>query len=67
MHVGTYARDIDPRFDSFYLWGYEIFMNLHQVRKLRKIVRIKRQVMTIKLFVYAISKTTVNLRMVRTM
>ena len=62
----TYISSADPHFDPFCIWGNEIIMNKHQVRKLRKIVRRKRWEMSIKLFVYALSKTTVNFRMVRT-
>ena len=39
-------------------------MNKRQVRKLRKIVRRKKRVMGIKLFIYTLSKTSVNFRMV---
>ena len=52
--VGTYVIGKDPRFDPFGVWGNEIFMNQHQVG----------QNMAIKLFVYTLSKTTVNCRMV---
>ena len=55
---------IDPRFDPFCIWGNEIFMNKCQGRKLRKIVRRKKRVIGIKLFIYTLSKTTVNFRMV---
>ena len=65
--VGTYMSGIDPRFDPFCVWGNEIFMNKRQVRKLRKIVRQKRRVMGIKLFIYTLSKTIVNFRMVSKM
>ena len=57
-------RGTDPRFDPFCVWGNEIFMNKRQVRKLRKIVRRKKRVIGIKLFIYTLSKTTVNFRMV---
>jgi hypothetical protein len=62
--LGTYVIGKDPRFDPFCAWGNEIFMNQHQVRKLIKIVSKMVQKMTIKLFVYPLSKTTVNYRMV---
>ena len=62
--VGTYVIGKDPRFDPFCVWGNEIFMNQHQVRKLIKIVSKMGQKMAIKLFVYTISMTTVNCRMV---
>ena len=57
-------RGTDPCFDPFCVWGNEIFMNKRQVRKLRKIVRRKKRVMGIKLFIYTLSKTTVNFMMV---
>jgi hypothetical protein len=62
--LGTYVIGKDPRFDPFCIWGIEIFMNQHQVRKLIKIVSKMGQKMAIKLFVYTLSKTTVNCRMV---
>jgi hypothetical protein len=62
--LGTYVIGKDPRFDPFYVWGNEILMNQHQVRKLIKIVSKMGQKMTIKLFVYTLSKTTTNCRMV---
>jgi len=64
--IGTYITGSDPHFDPFCVWGNEIFMSERQVRKLKKIVRRKRREMRIKLFVYSLSKTTVNFRMVRT-
>ena len=64
MLVGTYLSGTDPRFVPFCVWGNEIFMNKREVRKLRKIVRRKKLVMGIKLFIYTLSKTTVNFRMV---
>ena len=36
--VGTYVIGKDPPFDPFCVWGNEIFINQHQVRKLIKIV-----------------------------
>ena len=54
----------NPCFDPFCVWGNEIFMNKRQVRKLRKIVRRKKRVIGIKLFIYTLSKITVNFRMV---
>ena len=36
--VGTYVTGKDPRVDPFCVWGNEIFMNQHQVRKLIKVV-----------------------------
>ena len=47
-----------------YQWGNEISMNQHQVRKLIKIVSKIGPKMAIKLFVYTLSKTTTNYRMV---
>src|SRR3954469_24561101 len=60
--IGTYIRGSDPHFDPFCVWGKEIFMTDRQVRKLKKIFRRKRQEMRIKLFVYSLSKTTMNFR-----
>ena len=62
--LGTYIIAKDPHFDPFYVWGNEIFMNQHQVRKLIKIVIKMGQKMSIELFVYTLCKTTVNCRMV---
>ena len=62
----TYVIAKDPHFNHFCIWGNEIFMNQHQVRKLIKIVIKMGQKMKIKLFVYALCKTTVNCRMVTT-
>ena len=56
--------DLHPHFDPFCVWGNEIFMNQHQVRKLIKIVIKMGQKMSIKLFDYTLCKTTVNCRMV---
>ena len=64
MLLGTYIIAKDPYFDPFYVWGNEIFMNQHQVRKLIKIVTKTGQKMSIELFVYTLCKTTVNCRMV---
>ena len=60
---GTYVIGKDPRFDPFCVWGNEILMNQHQVRKLIKIVSKMGQNMAIKLFVYTLSKTTANCMM----
>ena len=62
--VGTYVLGKDPRIDPFCIWGNEISMNQHQVRKLIKIVSKMGPKMAIKLFVYTLSKTTANYRMV---
>ena len=62
--LGTYIIAKDPHFDPLYVWGNEIFMNQHQVRKLIKIVTKMGQKMSIELFVYTLCKTTVNCRMV---
>src|SRR4051812_48430806 len=64
--IGTYITGSDPHFDPFCVWGNEIFMIECQVRKLKWIVRRKRREMRIKIFVYSLSKTTVNFKMVRT-
>ena len=64
MLLGTYVIGKDPHFDPFCVWGNEISMNQHQVRKLIKIVSKMSPKMAIKLFVYTLSKTTTNYRMV---
>ena len=64
MLLGTYVIGKDTRFDPFCIWGNEISMNPHQVRKLIKIVSKMGPKMAIKLFVYTLSKTTANCRMV---
>ena len=64
LFVGTYVSGTDSRFDPLCIWGNEINMNKHQVRKLRKIVKQKRHLIGIKLFIYTLSKTSVNFRMV---
>ena len=62
--LGTYIIAKGPHSDPFCVWGKEIFMNKHQVRKLIKIVIKMGQKMSIELFVYTLCKTTVNCRMV---
>ena len=62
--LGTYVIGKDPCFDPFCVWGNEISMNQHQVRKLIKIVSKMGPKMSIKLFVYTLSKATTNCRMV---
>ena len=62
--LGTYVIGKDPRFDPFCVWGNEISMNQHQVRKLIKIVSKMGPKMAITLFFSTLSKTTTNCRMV---
>ena len=62
--LGTYVIAKDPHFDPLCVWGNEIFMNQHQVRKLINIVIKMGQKMSIELYVYTLCKTTVNCRMV---
>ena len=62
--LGTYVIGKDPRFDPVGIWGNQISMNQHQVRKVIKIVSKMGPKMAIKLFVYTLSKTTANCRMV---
>ena len=64
--VGTYALGKDPRIDPFCVWGNEIFMNKHQVRKLIRIISKKIRMVARKLFVYALSNTTVSCTTVTT-
>ncbi|KAE8788592.1 hypothetical protein D1007_37344 [Hordeum vulgare] len=60
----TYFICKDRCFDPLCVWGNEILVNQHQVRKLIKTVSKIGQKITIKLFVYTLSSTTVNCRMV---
>ena len=62
--LGTYVIGKDPRFDPLCVWGNEISMNQHKVRKLIKIVSKMGQKMAIKLYVYTLSNTIANCRMV---
>ena len=62
--LGTHVIAKDPHFDPFCIWGNEISMNQHQVRKLIKIVIKMGQKMLIELFVYTLCKTIVNCGMV---
>ena len=62
--LATYVIGKDPRFDPFCVWGNEISMNQHQVRKMIKIVSKMGQKMAIKLSVYTLSNTTANCGMV---
>ena len=64
VFLGTYVTGKDPCFHPFYVWGNEISMNHHQVRKLIKIVSKMGPKMAIKLFFYTLSKTTANWRTV---
>ena len=64
--VGTYALGKDPRIDPFCVWGNEIFMNKHQVRKLIRIISKKIRMVASKLFVYALSNATVSSSVVNT-
>ena len=63
--VAHLARGLDPLFDPFCIWGSEVTMTMNQVKKLRKIVRIKKLAMKeTKLFVCTMKKTLVSYRMV---
>ena len=63
--VAPFARGLDPLFDPFCIWGNEVTMTMNQVKKLRKIVRIKKLAMKeTKLFVCTMKKTSVSYRMV---
>ena len=51
----------DPLFDSFCIWGNELSMNISQVKKLIKIVRIKKlATKNNKIFVCTMKKTSVH-------
>ncbi|XP_073362775.1 uncharacterized protein [Aegilops tauschii subsp. strangulata] len=60
---GTYAHGKDPCIDPFCVWGNDILMNKHQVRKLIRIISKKIRMVARKLFVYALYNTTVSCRM----
>ncbi|KAE8801471.1 casein kinase i isoform delta-like protein [Hordeum vulgare] len=63
-HVGPAVRGLDSLFDPFCVWGNEVFMNINQIKKLRKIVKIKKLAMkNNKMFVCTMKKTLVNYRM----
>ena len=64
--LGTHVIGKDPHFDPFCVWGNEILMNKHQVRKLIRIISKKIRMVASKLFLYALSNTTVSCRMVTT-
>ena len=67
-HVGPAVRGLDPLFDPFCIWGNEMSMNISQVKKLRKIVRMKKLATNnSKIFVCTMKKTSVNYRMVPTL
>ena len=63
--VAHFARGLDPLFDPFCIWGNEVTMTMKQVKKLRKIVRIKKlATKETKLFVCTMKKTSVSYKMV---
>ena len=67
-HVGPAIRGLDPLFDLFCIWGNEMSMNISQVKKLRKIVRMNKLAMNnSKILVCTMKKTSVNYRMVPTL
>ena len=67
-HVGAVVRGLDPLFDPFCIWGNEMSMNISQVKKLRKIVRMKKLATNnSRIFVCTMKKTSVNYRMVPTL
>ena len=60
-------RGFDTLFDPFCMWEYELSMNISQVKKLRKIVRIKKlATKNNKIVVCTMKKTSVHYRMVLT-
>ena len=66
-HVGPAVRDFDPLFDPFCIWGNELSMNINQIKKLRKIVRIKKlATKNNKIFVCTMKKTSVHYKMILT-
>src|SRR3954471_10009777 len=63
--VAPFVKGLDPLFDPFCIWGNEVTMTINQVKKLRKIVRIKKlATKDNKLFVGTMKKTSVSYRMV---
>ena len=55
-------------FDPFCIWGNEMSMNISQVKKLKKIVRVnKLATNNSKIFVCTMKKTSVNYSMVLTL
>ena len=61
-HVGPAVRGLDPLFDPFCMWGNDVFMNISQIKKLRKIVKIKKlATKNNKLFVCTMKKTSVTI------
>ena len=66
-HVGPIVRGFDPLFDPFCIWGNELSMNINQIKKLGKIVRIKKlATKNNKIFVCTMKKTSVHYKMVLT-
>ncbi|XBH77524.1 hypothetical protein VPH35_103994 [Triticum aestivum] len=63
-HRGPVVKGLDPLFDPFCIWGNEMSMNISQVKKLRKIVRMKKLATNnSKIFVCKMKVTSVNYRM----
>ena len=66
-HVGLAVIGFDTLFGPFCIWGSELSMNISQVKKLRKIVRIKKlATKNNKIFVFTMKKTSVHYKMVLT-
>ncbi|KAE8815894.1 Casein kinase I isoform delta-like protein [Hordeum vulgare] len=62
--IGPAVRCLDPLFDPFCIWGNDVFMNISEIKKLRKIVKINKLVMkNNKMFVCTMKNTLVNDRM----
>ena len=62
------CQRFDPLFDPFCIWVNELSMNINQVKKLRKIVRIKKLARNnSNIFVCTMKKTSFNYRMVLTL
>ncbi|KAE8799866.1 Casein kinase I isoform delta-like protein [Hordeum vulgare] len=61
---GRVVRRFDPLFGSFCIGGNELSMNINQVKKLAKIVRIKKLAMkNNKVYVCTMKKTSMHYRM----
>ncbi|KAE8807123.1 casein kinase i isoform delta-like protein [Hordeum vulgare] len=61
---GPVLRGFDPLFDPFCIWGNELSMNIIQVKKLRKIVRMNKLVTkNNKIFVCTMKKKSIHYKM----
>ncbi|KAE8799142.1 Casein kinase I isoform delta-like protein [Hordeum vulgare] len=62
--TGPAVRGLEPLFDPFCMWGNEVYMNISQIKKLKRIVKInKLTTKNNKMFVCTMKTTLVNYRM----